>query len=114
MLRRLTRPSKLDRRRARSRAEHRARRIRARAFGALSGQPSEWGPGAEGETRTWNGVEYRWRSDGAFGFRRRDGRPFNGWAVEVQAVKAAAQLSGTVIRVQAADAPERWKYRERP
>lgn len=52
-------PTKLDRRRARSRAAHRERALQNRVFDIFLGDPSGWGPERwPDEVRIWRGERY--------------------------------------------------------
>jgi hypothetical protein len=51
-------PTKLDRRRERSRQ----RPTRSEVFEALLGRPDTWPPGSEGETRFWRGTPWIFHS----------------------------------------------------
>lgn len=68
-LRRKVAPTKLDRRRQRSRDEHNESTERHRAFRAFTGPPSQWPPGVEGERRHWGGSAWIFmRNHGAIVF----------------------------------------------
>ena len=77
-LRRNAAPTKLDRRRQRSRDEHNESTERHRAFRALTGPPSQWPPGVEGERRQWGGSDWIFQT-----MRNRGAIVFTGWFRDV-------------------------------
>lgn len=86
-LRRVAPVTKLDRRRERSRRRWHERELVlcALAGGDATFEPQWWPPPGRRDLqrRTWRGRPYVWVASRVGEFRRKDGRLFNGWCLDL-------------------------------